>query len=166
MSASASKQAARLRYDTSTGELMEVTFSYEPQSVLPGGYIEISYDMAVSILDGSIRMIDYVVTLDDQSDLVLMRKGDVEYKRMFWELCNAESSKSPVMIFDKSHFGFSVKLSRITQRFLIYVTELNDPNKLLTMIKSWELGINAAKEIRCDLNISEDYSIYVRNHVT
>lgn len=157
-------QRARLYYDTSTGNLVEVTFRYDPSETMPGGCIEIEHDMGVAFLEGTLRLIDHVVALNDQNELVVIRREDLEQVRSFWELCNAESVKSPISVFDKTETGFSVRLAKRNQRFIIYVTERNDPNILLAKINSSELDMDASNNLFVRLSMVGDYSIYVRNH--
>lgn len=155
---------ARARYDIETGDLIEVMFGYDPAKGLPAGYIEIPYSTAMAFFDGNIKMIDHTVVMDEYSELVVVRKTEIEYKRSFWELCDAESDASPITVFDKSAVGFRAKLSKLNQRFLLYVTERNDPNKLLMIIKTSELDADHEGNLFCPLDLDVNYSIYVRNH--
>lgn len=158
------KQKARLFYDTLTGEITELTLRYDPSTIMPRGCIEIDHDMGIEFLQGNLRMIDHIVTLNEHSELVVIRKDELKQIRSFWELCNAESDKSPVVILDKTKSSFSFKIANRNQRFVLYVTERNDPNILLSVINSSELDVGMDNDLSVKLSLDGDYDIYVRNH--
>lgn len=160
------ERKAWIRYDISTGDLLEVTFQSNGVDHDTDGLIEISTDKALDFLEGVSRMMDYLVILDDNNDLILSKKGDADYTRSFWELCNAESDASPIQVLSKSLDGFSMRKPPRNKVFVIYVTEKNDPNKLLMTLRSSQLKAGSDNEITYACEMTTDYSIYVRNHVT
>jgi len=157
---------ARLRYDINTGDLIEVTFALNPSEDAFGAFMEIPYDIAVAFMQDKLRMGDHTVSLNEYSELIVVRKEEVEYKRTFWELLDAESKDSPIQMTSKNTEGFSIKPLTKNKMYSIYVTEHNDPNKLLLTKKSSQFDILENGDLFCKVDLDRDYSIYVRNYVT
>lgn len=151
-----------VRYDPLTGDILEMSCRMSAES----NVLQLPMDMVLGFMDGTSNPNEYMIVVDNDDRPIIIRKQDREYIQSFWELCDAESDKSPIIIEDKSPGSFLVTKKRPDQVFSLFITAKNDPNVLLgkKVISSGTEGTK--RPMRVEVFDCMDYSIYVGKHVT
>lgn len=157
------QKSAKIIYNEFTGELLEVTFRLNDSTL---NFVEVSEEHAGQFMNGILKLHEYTVITNESNELTIIKKEDKEFIRTFWELCDAENNKSPIEIKNKSTTGFNlIKRSKKDQDFYLYITKKNDPNVLFDTIRVVS-NMFTNNECLINLNIKENYSVYVRNYAT
>jgi len=156
-------EKAWLQYDDSNGELIEVCLSRNGKDT-SSNYITIDAIDALKFMTGASKMADYKVEADQDNNMILVMKQQKFYTKLFWNLCDALSENSPLVILYKDKHGFRFTLTREDPNIILYVTLKNDPNYLHNTISLSNIKTNEAGEHVVSFDFDEDYSIYVRYH--
>ena len=124
------------------------------------------------------RMSELALIADVDGNVALeIRKPKIGYMK-FWQLIDLEKDRKiaddtfqstddeicPVKITKRTNDGFVVDVIRKVKNVFFYITMKNDPNYLIKTIDLYPnaFASGSATDIRIDVDLGHDYSIYVR----
>ena len=162
-------------YDLDTLELKHVGFDSNADHGLDLGIVQMHYQSALDIAAGKSRLFEYELVREDDELFINYRKKKVAFKK-FWQLFDPEKSGfgsyfdsvngelSPVLVRDRDDRGFSVDVVGKAKNIVFYITMRNDPTYLIKKIELYPYAVDMATtiDIKIPVNVSGDYSIYVR----
>lgn len=179
MSKNSDDNTAYVWYDISTFELRHVGFKKESDHGIGLGVISVEFQLAVDIVSGKKKLVEFEVVDDDQT-ITLRQKKVLHVKPKFWELVDPESSRydaafgnsedrgTPIRITDKNENSFVVDVIGKAKNIQFYITMRNDPNYLLKTIDLYQQALEAGDTVGIPITVDlgHDYSIYVRYDAT
>lgn len=154
------------RFNSSTGDILEITFNRNDKPSETDEWIECPEKIAYDFLSGKLSLAEYVVNKDEGVLTGAIHKANAINTRSFWDLCDAESKESPVIISEKTDTGFLVESKDDAKDITVYVTMKNDPNYLFKVLRLTEKNKKDINHWHVPINYDKSYSIYVRYYVT
>jgi len=162
-------------YDVANHDIQHIGFNPDADYGVGLVKLAVSFQLALDISTGKQKLVDYKVVTTGH-EMVLQRKKDSLSKPKFWHLMDPEALQrtqafgygedetSPVLIRDKDHQSFKVDVLKLVKNIQFYITMKNDPNYLIKTIDLYPnaFASGSATDIRIDVDLGHDYSIYVR----